>query len=417
MATPVDLRWIDDGVSGGHAIAQSIVKKASTSNDGNSWTAPATIYDDTAHPPLGVGSGLALLDLSVGQPKEKGYLVMFGNPENQWVYIPSDSSISPVIIDPVVKPISNSGFSVTPSGPWVASSGALYLAAYKSTGLLMCVYKSTDNGATWVLKDNSHAPSFAPAGADPIGWVWDDANQLIQIVCPDASGFLALCEFSTATDTYSAIHDSNLAGPNTQGFVQVGKIGSTIFATYAVPNGSGHGECFISIFSGGSWTTVQEKYSTNIAGTTDATNCTMAVDSTRSHLFYGFVAPGNIITMFYRSCAADGTLGSIFAFPAGSGNGDLTGAPNDAIQLPYIDQAGNAIAISSRTFHPVTGDLVPGIFIGTPLSAPAWTGPIPVWDSPTAQYYGGVLAASSLPVVITELTLAFKGTKVYPQPK
>lgn len=393
----LSLRWTDDGP----VNFQSIVKKSQTTNLGSTWSAPITIYDETASPPPGLGTGQLIEDLVVGVPTQKGYALNITGPilsHVQWVYIPSDSSTSPVVVDSTNRPAPVTGFSVSRSGPWVDGSGNLWIVGLSPVLHLTTVYKSTNNGSSWTLMDNAHAI----AGANVGNWYWDEVGNNIQFVLADASGFIQLQEFNTSTGLYTAAHDSNTLGPNDWfgSFPLVSGTTCIVFFQRATGMG-GNRECYVAIFSGGSWTTTSLLVSADSSGNRlNAQNtfcCTCATDNAAAgHLVYGYVGAGNFPVMFYRHVTSGGVLTTPFAFPVGPGNGTLTGAPNDAVQMPYIDQGGSGtILMPARGFHPVSGNLVPLIFSGVPLSAPVITGPTPVWDNATAQYYGGMIALES----------------------
>jgi hypothetical protein len=372
MAT-LDIRWIDDNSPN----FQTVIKKATSTDGAVTWTDLGIIYDTGVAVPAGFTLGQPILDVEVGVPKQKGYVIELatsGSSNPQYVYITGDTSPTPIAVDTTNKPTPPSAFG-TQRNFWVDNSGNLWVVGLSPVTHNIVTYKSTDNGVTWTLMDATHAPTVANTG----NWYWDVVNSTkIQFIVADGSGFMALQEFDTATGLYTSAHDSNTALGTGWSLGQVAVNQSVVAVQYAAA--ASPFKASLAIFDV-SWNNVG-------IISNDTFLCTMEIDSTgTSYSVHGHIdGSGNPVMTVSVYSVAGSHIGDA-AFPTGSADGDLTGSPTGAVQQPYVDAPNGNVVFPTKCF--TTGGELNGATFLCPIGGASLSSPHPVQATTLAEFYGG----------------------------
>jgi hypothetical protein len=272
-------------------------------------------------------------------------------------------------------------------GPWLAG-GILYMVLMTEPSSAPgyeapCdVWTSTDGGQTWTSRDHAHAPL-----GTVMSCCFDGANTISVCISPQTPtpsttpvGY-SVITFDCLTNTWgilsgaSPILNAAINGP----LLIIPLLSGSLMVITLDPAGVGRGTITGIIFSLGAWG-VPFAVDTNAVaalagfgnnGPSDAPF--FVLDATGNvHLFFAFFdAVSNPVTgfdihLFYQHIAPSGTLGSFFEFPGVGTVLDQHGTKG----IPTI--VGSNLVFPVQTIvGAVTGR--PGVYIGSPLSAPGWT--------------------------------------------
>ncbi len=249
--------------------------------------------------------------------------------------------------------------STSDQGPWLIGSN--WYASGKNTSSSRDVFKSTDSGATWAVQDAANSAS--PTNGEDFVF---RAGTLIKALTVTAGGKYVLKIFDTATDTWGAFSaDGPAASPSVSQaqfrarMCQVASGDVYVFYAFQTSAGPVQVDLRYTIFSSGSWSAPVVL----LAGAPNLSHWVDGVLPVSSTLIYVFLkenatATTNLGALAYITLTTSGVIGSLTAIDGNnikyaSGHSAVWGS---SILLPYFDTSQLA-----------------GVYIGTPLTAPAWS--------------------------------------------
>jgi hypothetical protein len=272
-------------------------------------------------------------------------------------------------------------------GPWLIN-GVLYLVLMTEPSDLdgyqaPCdVWTSADGGQTWASLDHAHAPV-----GTAMSCCFDGLQTISICISPPTPtpkttpvGY-GIVTFNCLTNTWgslsgaSPILNAAINGP----FLIIPLLSGALMVITVDPAGPGRGTLTGIIFTAGAWGipfAVDTKAVAALSGfgnngPSDAPF--FVVDATGNvHLFFAYFdtvfnpVTGFDLHLFYQQISPTGILGSFFEFP---GVGTAL-KENVTDGVPII--AGNKLVFPIQTIV-AGGNVRPGVYIGSPLTAPAWT--------------------------------------------
>jgi len=238
------------------------------------------------------------------------------------------------------------------SGPFEAS-GALYLVTIETTPAnAIHVWKSSDSGSTWTLKDSANQPGATGLGYDVL--LIGTVLYIAPISNPGTATF-GVIAFDTATDTYGALVPS--------GYTMQGQ------------------KIRIAALSDNSITLFYQKPDTSLKFTTFAAGVfgvEVAFAAAGSQSVRSLVADaGDVLHAFWSKAVAGTTTLNHTTITAG-----VVGAPqavHAAAGFPFFVNAQRSNAavwtIEDKLVFPSSLDdgTLAGVWVGTPIAAPVWS--------------------------------------------
>ncbi len=250
--------------------------------------------------------------------------------------------------------------STSDQGPWLI--GGNWYASGKNSSSSRDVFKSTDGGVTWAVQDaaNHATPTNGEDFVIRVG-------PLIKALTVNAGGKYVLKVFDTATDTWGAFSSDGPAASPTVSQAQfrarMCEVASgDVYVFYAFQSAPSPVQVDIryTIFSSGSWSAPVVL----LAGAPNLQHWINGVLPVSSTLMYVFLKENtsgstNLGALAYISLTTSGVIGLLGVIDAASlkyASGHSTvSADGTSIILPYFDASQLA-----------------GVWVGTPLNAPAW---------------------------------------------
>jgi hypothetical protein len=238
-------------------------------------------------------------------------------------------------------------------GPY-SSGGALYVVG-KDIGTRIDVFKSTDNGATWVVQNSAAAPR---TNFDQFDAVLSGTSISI-VFCRQGTTRYNIQTFSTATDTWGAVSAN---GPTQQDansrdqMVRMLRVASGDLYVFFLEETTSQ-RIRYSAFSGGAWGA--ETVLVAAAGTEYNYLCSGCVDSL------------NVMHVFYRKCLVEGDSGTLYHITLTTGG--VIGAEQQISATVTDLPTGRAAEIDGALVLPFfNASNLTGVWTGNPTAAPVW---------------------------------------------
>lgn len=260
---------------------------------------------------------------------------------------------TPVQVDPSAHSSGLRGTALCSEGPYQTAGGALYIVLQTQDGSgLLVVFKSVDNGLTFVQKDIAN--SLATAGAQ---FYCQFDGSVIRIAYESAALTIRWAKFDTATDTFTDaifpnINPARLTAGNAFNFV----LRSDASVLCLMQTAAGNVGFRVNV--AGVWSAFTALANTALHSYTPE-QCLLDPATQISHIVYGDLT-GGVNTWTYIQVDSTNTpnIAAVIAVATASDLFNLGQINAGTLYLPLSRGAGNSKA---------------SIISGTPLAAPVWT--------------------------------------------
>jgi hypothetical protein len=242
-------------------------------------------------------------------------------------------------------------------GPFVVGAN-LYAITAGSNFTFLNIFKSTDNGATWIRMDQVHAPRIAVGGVQTMFDAVLIGTVFSILYGNPIGGAPVIITFDTGTDTYGA---PSVDGPGSASMVRLAVFSNgDLLASYldtSVP-----GPAFV-IFSGGVWG-AQVNFIANVS----LTGLVMGADDIARLFYYTHVGG---VQVFMRTFTHAGVISAQTAVFTSTYRANMEGVFNEfPCGRPVI---WNGSLILPYYGNPTGSGVQAGVYVGTPFAAPVWT--------------------------------------------
>lgn len=266
----------------------------------------------------------------------------------------------PIMIDPaffsrIARTADSTGWSDPVCGPFpVGSSWYAFLQrndGCPASGIdaRIGIWKSTDDGATWVLQDSANSPPDLLFADIPR---FNPISGIIEVAYVDlVTATTVLYGFDTATDLWGSPSASTGGAPGTTGShgLELARLSNGDFFVFFAP-GAGTG-LFYRKFSGGTWGAA-----TNIDAAGRHINAVLVDSSDRIHIAY--IRTGTVLRYLQMDGAGTTSGGATLITGASSVPVGAMQIIGTSLYIPWVDnQIGGT----------------PNVSVGTPLNAPVFT--------------------------------------------
>jgi hypothetical protein len=345
------------------------------------WNAKSLYYSIVQNPPPGFnpatdgiegfsqGAVSPLLFLSVGALVSLDDTSVNGR---QLYYISGNSP--PSVIDNINNPDLLDFFTVS-QGPFEFSNTAWVIGAYKitPTTFQLAVYSSI-NGTSWTLQGLPSAPNGTNPGtiAESVAVYWDGVDHLLHVAFQTAPNIFSLVEFDMTLSQWTNQHDPVTLPSGSILFNSGLVVNSVLTALFYMATVGTNQQLYQATFTAMAWTT-GALISGAAATTGGAVWFNQAIqdptDVTTFHVFFTFrpISPPPITVYYAR--VTNGTVNNTHTFPTNAGIDSAT------------NSFGHGVILSGVIFVPFDDapgglpgpPIYPSLWMGTPLSAPAWS--------------------------------------------